>query len=96
MNAVDQDILALRVAIKAIRDGLYEIAEAEARVRCLQDAQGVAAEQRQEIGFIRIECEVLSEFAHRVGHRLKVISDTSIAVNDDLKRSLGLVEGGAA
>lgn len=96
MNAVDHDILALRLAIKAIRDGLYEIAEAEARVRCLQVAEGVTDEQRQEIGFIRIESAVLSEFAHRVGHRLKVISDMSIAVNDDLRMSLGLVDGGAA
>jgi len=96
MNAVDHDILALQHAINAIRDGLYEIAEAEARVRCLQGAQGVTDEQRQEIGSVRIEASNLGGFAHRVGHRLKAISDTSIAVNDDLKRSLGLVEGGAA
>ena len=88
MNGIDHDTIALDRALKAIRDGLFEIQEAEARVKLLQDVQDISAEDRAYIGFQRIEASILSSLAYDVARGLKAISETSIAVNDDLKRSL--------
>ncbi len=98
-TTLDMAIDALTRDLDALQKELSGIKGIEARVSDLQNECGKCAidsDQRERIAYLRMQANTMAWNAINVSSRLRAIANTSIAVNDDFKRSIELIQGGAA